>query len=64
MESAITFVVTNADALMVAGIAVVAAAAAIAKLTPTPKDDAVVSKVQSALLFVQSVLSARKLKLR
>lgn len=43
------FIITHIDELLVAVSAVVTAASAICALTPTPKDDAVLTKIRSFL---------------
>jgi len=45
MKDIIQFVTANSDGIIGAITAVVAAASAIAALTPTPKDDTVVGKL-------------------
>jgi hypothetical protein len=45
MNEIISYLVTNVDSILFAVSAVVAAASAVAALTPTPKDDSVVAKV-------------------
>ena len=44
MKEIITYLVSNADDILLALSAVVAAASAIAALTPTPTDDSLVAK--------------------
>lgn len=44
MKEIITYLVSNVDSIVAALTAVVAAASAIAALTPTPKDDALSAK--------------------
>jgi hypothetical protein len=44
MKEIITYLVSNANDILLALSAVVAAASAIAALTPTPKDDSLVAK--------------------
>ncbi|EEE42845.1 hypothetical protein [Roseibium alexandrii] len=44
-----TWIVSNLDNIFIAVTAVIAAASAIAALTPTPKDDAVVAKVRKVV---------------
>lgn len=43
------FIVTNWEQIVVVILAVVGAASAITKLTPTPKDDKIVAKVKKVL---------------
>lgn len=45
MQEIISYLVTNVDSILFAVSAVVAAASAVAALTPTPKDDSVVAKL-------------------
>ena len=45
MKEIITYITENASALISTATAIVAAASAIASLTPTPKDDTVVGKL-------------------
>lgn len=45
MKEIISYLVTNVDSILFAVSAVVAAASAVAALTPTPKDDSIVAKV-------------------
>lgn len=40
------YVIANWDQIVVVVLAVIGAASAIAKLTPTPKDDAILNKVK------------------
>jgi len=49
MKEIISYLVANVDSLLFAVSAVVAAASAVAALTPTPKDDAVASKAYKVL---------------
>ncbi len=44
MKEIITYLVSNVDSILLALSAVVAAASAIAALTPTPTDDSLVAK--------------------
>lgn len=44
MKEIITYLVSNADSIVAALTAIVAAASAIAALTPTPTDDSLVAK--------------------
>jgi len=44
MKEIIAYLVSNVDSIIAALTAVVAAASAIAALTPTPKDDGLVAK--------------------
>lgn len=41
----ITWISTHWDDIIITALAVIGAASAIAKLTPTPKDDAVLAKI-------------------
>jgi hypothetical protein len=44
MKDIIAYLVSNVDSIVAALTAIVAAASAIAALTPTPKDDSLVAK--------------------
>ena len=44
MKEIITYLVSNVDSIVAALTAIVAAASAVAALTPTPKDDSLVAK--------------------
>jgi hypothetical protein len=44
MKDIIAYLVSNVDSILLALSAVVAAASAVAALTPTPKDDSLVAK--------------------
>jgi len=44
MKDILAYLVANIDGFILAATAIVAAASAIAALTPTPKDDAIASK--------------------
>jgi len=59
MGDIINFAVTNADAIFGATTAVLAAALAIVKLTPTPKDDEVVGKVMEIAQKVAGFLKPK-----
>ena len=52
MKEIISYLVTNVDSIMFAVSAVVAAASAVAALTPTPKDDSIVAKAYKVLDWV------------
>jgi hypothetical protein len=52
MKEIISYLVANVDSLLFAVSAVVAAASAVAALTPTPKDDSIVSKAYKVLDWV------------
>lgn len=43
------YIIQNWDTILTAVLALVGAASVIAKLTPTPKDDAVLAKVKSVV---------------
>jgi hypothetical protein len=49
MKEIISYLVANADSILLAASAVVAAASAVAALTPTPKDDAIASKAYKVI---------------
>jgi len=44
MKDIIAYLVSNVDSILLALSAIVAAASAVAALTPTPKDDSLVAK--------------------
>lgn len=52
MKEIISYLVTNVDSILFAVSAVVAAASAVAALTPTPKDDSIVAKAYKVLDWV------------
>lgn len=45
MKEIITYLVSNVDSIIAALTAIVAAASAVAALTPTPKDDTIIAKI-------------------
>jgi len=49
MKEIITYLISNADNLLAVATAIVAAASAIAAITPTPKDDAFAAKAYKVL---------------
>ena len=49
MKEIIAYLVSNVDSIIAALTAVVAAASAIAALTPTPKDDSFVAKAYKVI---------------
>ena len=49
MTEIISYLVSNVDSILFAVSAIVAAASAVAALTPTPKDDAVAAKAYKVL---------------
>ena len=49
MKEIISYLVANVDSILFAVSAVVAAASAVAALTPTPKDDSIVAKAYKVL---------------
>jgi len=49
MQEVISYIIDNADSIIGAATAVVAAASAICALTPTPKDDSIVAKVYTVV---------------
>jgi hypothetical protein len=49
MKEIISYLVSNVDSILFAVSAIVAAASAIAALTPTPTDDAVAAKAYKVL---------------
>ena len=52
MKEIISYLVSNVDSILFAVSTVVAAASAVAALTPTPKDDSVVAKAYKVLDWV------------
>jgi len=52
MKEIISYLVANVDSILFAVSAVVAAASAVAALTPTPKDDSIVAKSYKVLDWV------------
>lgn len=52
MKEIISYLVANVDSILFAVSAVVAAASAVAALTPTPKDDTFVAKAYKVLDWV------------
>ncbi len=52
MKEIISYLVANVDSILFAVSAVVAAASAVAALTPTPKDDSLVAKAYKVLDWV------------
>jgi len=52
MKEIISYLVSNVDGILFAVSAVVAAASAVAALTPTPKDDSIVAKAYKVLDWV------------
>lgn len=52
MKEIISYLVANVDSILFAFSAVVAAASAVAALTPTPKDDSLVAKAYKVLDWV------------
>lgn len=52
MKEIISYLVSNVDSILFAVSAVVAAASAVAALTPTPKDDSIVAKAYRVLDWV------------
>ena len=52
MSEIIKFVVANLEAILGAATAVVAAASALAALTPTPKDDGIVKALYKVVDFL------------
>ena len=49
MKEIISYLVANVDSILFAVSAVVAAASAVAAITPTPKDDSIVAKAYKVL---------------
>ena len=49
MKEIISYLVSNVDSILFAVSAVVAAASAVAALTPTPKDDSIVAKAYKVI---------------
>lgn len=49
MQQVINYIIDNADSILGAATAVVAAASAICAMTPTPKDDSIVAKVYKVI---------------
>ena len=52
MKEIISYLVANVDSILFAISAVVAAASAVAALTPTPKDDSIVAKAYKVIDWV------------
>ena len=52
METYISWVVTNYQTIITAALAIVGGFSVIAKLTPTPADDAILAKAVKVLDFV------------
>jgi len=52
MKEIISYLVANVDSILFAVSAVLAAASAVAALTPTPKDDSIVAKAYKVLDWV------------
>jgi hypothetical protein len=52
MKEIISYLVSNVDSILFAVSTVVAAASAVAALTPTPKDDSIVAKAYKVLDWV------------
>jgi hypothetical protein len=52
MKEIISYLVANVDSILFAVSAVVAAASAVAALTPTPKDNSIVAKAYKVLDWV------------
>ena len=52
MKEIISYLVANVDSILFAVSAVVAAASAVAAITPTPKDDSIVAKAYKVLDLV------------
>jgi hypothetical protein len=52
MKEIISYLVANVDSILFAVSAVVAAASAVAALTPTPKDDSIVAKAYKVIDWV------------
>ena len=52
MKEIISYLVSNVDNIVAALTAIVAAASAVAALTPTPKDDSIVAKAYKVLDWV------------
>ena len=52
MKEIISYIVTNLDSLLLVLTSIVAAASAVAALTPTPKDDSFVAKAYKVLDWV------------
>tara|TARA_R100001460_G_scaffold102301_1_gene146695 strand:- start:646 stop:834 length:189 start_codon:yes stop_codon:yes gene_type:complete len=49
MKEIISYIVANVDSLLLVLTSIVAAASAVAALTPTPKDDAFVAKAYKVI---------------
>lgn len=55
------WIVANWQGILAAVTGIIAAASAIAALTPTPKDDAILSKIRGLIdLLALNVLNAKK----
>lgn len=59
MNEFLAYVMTNADALLLAAAAVHAAAVAVTNLTPTPKDDAFVAKAYRVVEIAAGLISRK-----
>lgn len=56
MKEVIAFVVENWESIVTAVLAVIGAAASIASITPTPKDDKIISKIQGVVKSIVDVV--------
>ena len=56
MSEAITFIVNNWEQIVTAVLAVIGASASIAAITPTPKDDKIVGKIQKVVKSIVDVV--------
>ena len=63
MKEIISYLVANVDSILFAVSAVVAAASAVAAITPTPKDDSIVAKAYKVLDWVALNVGKAKDKL-
>ena len=52
MQEYISWIVANYNTIITALLAIIGGFSIIAKLTPTPKDDAIIAKIVAALDFV------------
>lgn len=56
MQDTLAFILDHADDLSLVLLATYGAAVAIAKLTPTPKDDAFLAKIGAPVTYLASLL--------
>jgi phage-related protein len=56
MSEVIAYIVANYESIVTAVLAVVGAAASIAAITPSPKDDKIIGKIQGVLKSILDVV--------